>query len=45
MPIQRTTCFKLKDDADIAGMIEQYKVLEQTAEKVSSRVRHSTSSS
>ncbi|KAK5130731.1 hypothetical protein LTR08_001718 [Meristemomyces frigidus] len=33
MPIQRTTCFKMKDEADITGMIEQYKTLEQTARK------------
>lgn len=35
MPIQRMTYFKVKDEADIQPMMEQYGVLERTQQKVS----------
>ncbi|KAK5114393.1 hypothetical protein LTR85_010215 [Meristemomyces frigidus] len=33
MAIQRTTCFKMKNEDDIPRMIEQYKLVEKTNQK------------
>ncbi|KAK3110336.1 hypothetical protein LTR53_015465 [Teratosphaeriaceae sp. CCFEE 6253] len=34
MPIQRMTCFKVKNDSDIAGLIDQYQNVSDTNQKV-----------
>lgn len=34
MPIQRMTCFKLKNEEDIPAMLEQYKTIEKSNTKV-----------
>ena len=34
MPVQRITMFKIKDDANVQKMIDQYKIVADTNQKV-----------